>query len=316
MPNRKDAQDLKPSPKAGSGEPGKSRVRIGRACDRCKIKKSKRATTKRGKRLDVLDEALQRLYWACREGRGFPGVIPDESGGRVSTDAILRGLGLSPPPIDDTRVLGSRSDSVLDMQAHSHHSRSYRPPDLLSPDLSRNKPPSSAMTPLSTTSDDRLTFVEPALDGGAGRRRRPPSAMDVDKEGDLSDGPPEAYPDGLGQQFQESLGGGADSAMLQDGDMGVMEGTLYPDMSAMSFGEGGQPSPQSHRIPMQPVASQFHLDGLPQDRYRPGGQQGWQGRVHQVGSMLPWPGNMASMYRTDNQDDSRDGFDELGQGGR
>jgi len=43
---------------------------------------------------EVTDIALQRLYWACRTKSDFPGEIPDESTGTVTTEAILKGLGL------------------------------------------------------------------------------------------------------------------------------------------------------------------------------------------------------------------------------
>lgn len=43
---------------------------------------------------EVTDNALERLYWACRRGSGFPGHIPDESNGIVTTTDILNGLGL------------------------------------------------------------------------------------------------------------------------------------------------------------------------------------------------------------------------------
>lgn len=45
----------------------------------------------------VMDEALQQLYWACRRKFGFPGEIPDESTGVITTDAILKGLGFMVP---------------------------------------------------------------------------------------------------------------------------------------------------------------------------------------------------------------------------
>jgi hypothetical protein len=46
---------------------------------------------------EMMDEALQRLYWACRHGKEFPGETPDESTGSVTTVAILDGLGLTTP---------------------------------------------------------------------------------------------------------------------------------------------------------------------------------------------------------------------------
>lgn len=45
-----------------------------------------------------MDKALQQLYWACRQKSEFPGEVPDESTGAVTTDAILEGLGLMRPP--------------------------------------------------------------------------------------------------------------------------------------------------------------------------------------------------------------------------
>lgn len=52
---------------------------------------------------EVMDEAIQRLYWACRHKTNFPGHVPDESTGVVTTDAILKGLGLSGTALDGAR---------------------------------------------------------------------------------------------------------------------------------------------------------------------------------------------------------------------
>jgi hypothetical protein len=48
---------------------------------------------------EVTDEALQRLYRACRSKSGFPGDIPDESQGPPSTTEILDALGLVRPSL-------------------------------------------------------------------------------------------------------------------------------------------------------------------------------------------------------------------------
>ncbi|EXJ75558.1 uncharacterized protein A1O5_00064 [Cladophialophora psammophila CBS 110553] len=337
MPNRKESQDVKPSPKPGSGEPARSRVRIGRACDRCKIKKSKcdgntpcsaciaaestceySARRRREARdwylgmQDVIDEALQRLYWACREGRGFPGVIPDESGGRVSTDAILQGLGLNPPRLDNTstRPAGDRVDSASDTQAQPHRPQSYRPPDFQPPNLLRTKTTSSVMTPGSTASDDRLTFVE-AVTASAGQRAKRTSVMEVDgEEEDMSDGLPDGLPDSLGQQFHERMDGSVDPAVLQDEHVGLMDGSIYPDTGVMDFDSGRQPSTQGWRRGKQAAGGQFEVDGLAHERYG-SEQQAWEGQDQGVDGMLPWPGNMAFMQRRPRHDDSRSGFDDL-----
>ncbi|OCT52924.1 hypothetical protein CLCR_10746 [Cladophialophora carrionii] len=50
---------------------------------------------------EVTDAALQRLYWACRRKTGFPGQIPDESTGVVTTTDILKGMGLIKPEFDE-----------------------------------------------------------------------------------------------------------------------------------------------------------------------------------------------------------------------
>ncbi|OAL19961.1 hypothetical protein AYO22_09488 [Fonsecaea multimorphosa] len=265
---------------------------------------------------DVIDEALQRLYWACRQGRGFPGVIPDESSGRVSTDAILRGLGLSPPAVDNTRMAASRSDSVLETQNPLHRPQSYHPPDFPPPDLSRTKTASSAVTRSSTTGDDRLTFAEATTDG-ASRRGKQTSAMEVDgEEEEMSDGIPDSLPDGFAEQFQGSLGSSIDPAMLQDGHVDLTAGSLYPNMSVMDFAGRGRPGMQGQRMPTQAAAGQFQVDGLPEETFGAGGQQRWQGRGHEIDGMLPWPGNMASMYRGTRQDEAGGGFDDHVDGER
>jgi len=50
---------------------------------------------------EATDEALQRLYWACRKKSDFPGNVPDESNGFVTTAAVLDGLGINVPNLDD-----------------------------------------------------------------------------------------------------------------------------------------------------------------------------------------------------------------------
>ncbi|KAL2404829.1 hypothetical protein ABEF93_007827 [Exophiala dermatitidis] len=110
---------------AGMAGDGTSR-RTSRACDRCRVKKAKcdgnltcktchqsksdcKYTARRGREArnyywrmqSVTEEALQRLYWASRRRTGFPGTVCDESKGYVTTDEILRGLGLVVPDLDE-----------------------------------------------------------------------------------------------------------------------------------------------------------------------------------------------------------------------
>jgi hypothetical protein len=50
---------------------------------------------------EATDEALQRLYWACRRKSDFPGNIADESNGFVITEGILEGLCVKVPSLDE-----------------------------------------------------------------------------------------------------------------------------------------------------------------------------------------------------------------------
>jgi hypothetical protein len=53
---------------------------------------------------EATDTAIQQLYWACRRKQGFPGQIPDESSGQISTTDVLRGLGLLGDDFEDLDV--------------------------------------------------------------------------------------------------------------------------------------------------------------------------------------------------------------------
>jgi hypothetical protein len=50
---------------------------------------------------EVTDSALQQLYSACRRRSYFPGEIPNENSGSVTTTDILKGLGLLKPDFDE-----------------------------------------------------------------------------------------------------------------------------------------------------------------------------------------------------------------------
>ncbi|KIW71688.1 hypothetical protein, variant 3 [Phialophora macrospora] len=262
---------------------------------------------------DIIDEALQRLYWACRERTGFPGLIPDESSGRVSTDAILRGLGLSPPQVDNPQPGGSRSDSMLDTRTHRLLPRSYHPPDIRPPPqvLSQNLATPSTMTPLSPTGDDRHTF------GEAVPRRHNTSTMEVDEEDDgisdgLSDGMPDGLPDGLGQEFQDGMDTSIDPKMLQAGHLGSIGGSTYSNMGGLPFGSGLPLGSHGRQMPPH-SANQFGIPSLDQQRLESVTQS--LGTVELPDGLLPWPGNMASIYRQGEAEDAVHGFDNSADDG-
>ncbi len=257
---------------------------------------------------DVIDEAFQMLYWACRDNSGFPGSVPDESSGRVSTDAILRGLGLNPPPVDNVRPSGSRSNSTLDGQAQSHVPRSYYPPDVLRrpPGSSQNLTASSEMTPISSNSDDRLAYGEGMPE--TGQRSQRASAMELDEEDDgmpdaLPDGLADSLPDGLGEVLRDGVAGNIDPSMMADGHASYGGGHLYSDMGAVQFGSEMPLGAHAQQMLTQPV-SQFRVPSLNQQRLEAVTQslgameqEVWQGRHDESNGMLPWPGNMSSISR-------------------
>ncbi|OQU95666.1 hypothetical protein CLAIMM_01847 [Cladophialophora immunda] len=81
----------------------------------------------------VTDEALQRLYWACRRKEDFPGNLPNESKGTVTTKDILEGLGLIGPELNDSpfeqsvKVADHISSSVMSHSLHAESTQSTTP---------------------------------------------------------------------------------------------------------------------------------------------------------------------------------------------
>jgi len=112
----------------------------------------------------VMDEALQRLYWACRRQQGFPGNLPDETKGPVTTAEILEGLGLigremdnfghtecakvanqtftSPVGVHYPHAQRAQSTTSLPSPTDSKHGRESMPPSplsILSPAMKREQ---------------------------------------------------------------------------------------------------------------------------------------------------------------------------------
>ena len=125
---------------------------------------------------EIIDEALQNLYWACREGRGFPGTVPDESTGHVSTDAILHGLGFMPPAVERMTGAGPALNGFLD-EADGTPERSYHPPDLPSDRRSVNSSVVAQMPlagrPGQLTHEDGIGQQEGQRDGKKVQRNAP-----------------------------------------------------------------------------------------------------------------------------------------------
>ncbi|KEF53747.1 uncharacterized protein A1O9_10148 [Exophiala aquamarina CBS 119918] len=114
---------------------------------------------------EATDEALQRLYWACRRGSGFPGPVPDESNGPPSTAAILDALALR-PSIEDVGRLGDLQNGVnLSDPPDSLHEHSRRLSSAESPMKEEYlpSPPQSCLSKTSTVhrqnSDSSLATI-------------------------------------------------------------------------------------------------------------------------------------------------------------
>lgn len=267
-----------------------------------------------------MDEALQKLYWACREGSGFPGAIPDESSGRVSTEEILRGLGLSPPAMERSGPVTTQSESALD-GGHPPSQRSYQPPDIQPKIVPRPSIsiPSSNDTPQSMLQDDQMVDGVDGADGvddvqgvdgvdgvsesEEGDKRRPSMLRRPQPDGDSA---------GQGQSFSENLDGSIDPAILPDGDVGMMDlqSPMHPPMNSTQFDvDDRRGSTQSRRGPSM-------RDGMQSNVFGASGQQGWGGQTQDVdGETLPWPGNMAAVYNDQKEPGGGGGFNTQNQQG-
>jgi hypothetical protein len=73
---------------------------------------------------EVTDSALQQLYWACRRRSGFPGEIPNETSGSVTTANILKGLGLLKPDFDEFEL---PKEIASTLPVHGGAERTLRP---------------------------------------------------------------------------------------------------------------------------------------------------------------------------------------------
>lgn len=244
---------------------------------------------------DIIDEALQSLYWACREGRGFPGVIPDESNGHVSTDAILRGLGFVPPVVERMTGAGHASNLVLD-DAEDTPERSYHPPDVPPHRRSANSSIVAQMpltgTPENPTPEDRIGQQEGQHDHRGLQRN-----ASIHGPGLVS----------LDPQLRLAMESDIDSVMFHDGQTGRVNAD--PARSSAS----GIPN---FRPPIQMKDGQgYGLGGFDHKDQESGvgadhvplinEDDRWEDQPEtKPGEMLPWPGTLAAVSRNDRPDSS------------
>jgi hypothetical protein len=94
------------------------------------------------------------MYWACRNGRDFPGTLPDETSGRVTTHAILEGLGLIGADDDESgfqEVPTGDPDQQVAAQATSPSS---------SPSLPGEQTPASQVNPFDTHIPSGVPYIQ------------------------------------------------------------------------------------------------------------------------------------------------------------
>lgn len=237
---------------------------------------------------EIIDEALQSLYWACREGRGFPGTVPDENNGHVSTDAILRGLGFLPPAVERVNGAGPAVNPFLD-DADGTPERSYYPPDLPSNRRSFNSSVLGQMRPAGGAGHH--TFED-----GLGQQEGQRDGQQVRQIALIHD----PVFDGLDPRFRVAMDGGIDGNMFHGGPARGM------DIDLTRSSEMGIPNFQPP-IPIDGAHSYRSVECGDKDPEPSVGQihgplnsedGRWDSQLApKSGEMLPWPGTLAALSR-------------------
>ena len=228
---------------------------------------------------EVMDQAVQTLYWACRQNRGFPGTIPDESSGSVSTDAILRGLGLTPPSARMAEELGVNAESQTDGVRLSS-GRTYRGPSSVSEDMN-----SAAGVPTEEASEllpqhhrpvhnqvieERQLHLGHGIAQGVGGSEGIPMLM------------------GYGQSYHMMMDGGTTDPLLMDEhnvEVGY-DSLAHPIIDRRGSGDPGQ---HFHGAP-RPTGTH---DGVMVDGHS---DTDWNRQpIQRISGRLPWPGTLAAV---------------------
>jgi hypothetical protein len=124
---------------------------------------------------EALGEALQQMYWACRRRPDFPGDVPEEPTGLVTTDAILRELGLMGPALEDPT--SSQASEQHEYTIKDQNQAQIR-------QLSMTPPAESDFTPKNSTSTSQSTSRPSA---------GPPSPNETNSDMDMDFHPQSAY---------------------------------------------------------------------------------------------------------------------------
>ncbi|KIX00984.1 uncharacterized protein Z518_10050 [Rhinocladiella mackenziei CBS 650.93] len=299
---------LKPTSTGKSNNDVRRRTR--RACDRCKFKKAKcdgtsncktcqavgsecKYTLPRGRDArnyycqmrNVTETALQKLYWACRTKSDFPGDIPDESTGAVTTMAILKGLHLIDEPRSSQESHHLNSAPTKPIQIQPAPSSSPIKPLAGADHIREGHPASTA--PALDVSQEAADNQTPSPRTVASLELVTPPEPDTAEQFAANNSPPLMRPD---MKVVDSHTEAFRSERHRDSDIDV---DSFLDMSSCTIPMDAQP-PQNF-LPL----GQFSIRPMTQMRlapHLPGGQISQES----VGDafLSPWPGSYAAAYQS------------------
>ncbi|KAK5446395.1 hypothetical protein LTS15_009734 [Exophiala xenobiotica] len=238
-----------------------------------------------------MDEALQRLYWACRQKIEFPGEVPDESTGVVTTDAILNGLGLTTPDHEDPTSPVSRT---LHEHSTENDDRHEEPQLLMTPpaesDFAQNEYsaiPQPSMTIPPSTYSRQISTASPSLHSPTSSEIQSNLGMDT-------------QPQDMHEPLQTSRYEAHDRLKLQSAtkapDLGFnvesyLDVDAFLDTSSCAFPSTLQPADKfGEAMQWEPRLQQTQKSYLPE-------QQAGEGTVSD-GYLAPWPGSLAAAYQS------------------
>ncbi|KAJ9497274.1 hypothetical protein H2202_007078 [Exophiala xenobiotica] len=238
-----------------------------------------------------MDEALQQLYWACRHKTGFPGEVPDESTGVVTTDAILNGLGLTTPDHEDPTSPVPRTLHKSSMENNDRHEKRQL---LITPpaesDVAQNESPAipqPSMTISPSTYARQISTASPSLHSPA------PSEIHLNLNMDTQ-------PQHMHGSPQTSRYEQHDRLKLQSATMAPDTGfnaesyldvDAFLDTSSCAFPSTFQPADNfGEALQWDPRLQQAQKSYLPE-------QQAGEGTVSD-GYLAPWPGSLAAAYQS------------------
>ncbi len=240
---------------------------------------------------EVLDEALQRLYWACRHKMEFPGEIPDESTGVVTTEAILNGLGLTTPDQDDS----TSPVTLTQHQSSTEHDDTHEKGQLLvtppaESGFAQNEYSAIPQTPMTispSTYARQISTVSPSLHSPTSSKVDLNLSMDTQPQ-DILESPQmstcEPHPRLELQPALKGPGPGLNADSYLDVD-------AFLDTSSCDFPNTFQPADNfgeaMHWEPRLQQAQKFYLPE----------QQAVEGTVSD-GYLSPWPGSLAAAYQS------------------